>query len=417
MQFDAVLSSGLPSIRDRLPSTPTDWPAPLTFGTAITLAAERVVVPIEGIHRATAERWFRRLGPVAEPVRFFHDSILGIVYSTIQLANAGIGIGIDRGFAVGERATTEAHAVVNGIWGDSLGEHEESIGISMGLRGRDGELIAVGSNLSEHYPEGNGHLVVLLHGLFDTERRFGSIAGQPSLYSALEAHPELTPLALRYNSGLGVADNGEQLATLIESVHAEWPVPIRSISLLGYSMGGLVARSACLAATDADHSWIGSLRNVVTLATPHRGSPLEKAANIAAQGLRITHRTRPLADFLDSRSAGLKDLRFGAVASDDSSEGDPDAVREDQSDANALPPDVRHHFVGGVITADPDHPFGRAVGDLVVRSTSSSGGPGLIPTQVSLYGGTNHLDLLRDPSVITAVVEWVSPPDWDVDSP
>ncbi len=58
----------------------------------------------------------------------------------------------------------------------------------------------------------------------------------------------MTPVYLRYNTGLPVGRNGADLAWLLDDLVAAWPVPVRSIALVGHSMGGLVVRAAFHAA-------------------------------------------------------------------------------------------------------------------------------------------------------------------------
>ena len=51
-----------------------------------------------------------------------------------------------------------------------------------------------------------------------------------------------TPLLLRYNTGLRIADNGAALSLLLTDLVERWPVPVHRIDLVGHSMGGLVLR-------------------------------------------------------------------------------------------------------------------------------------------------------------------------------
>jgi len=50
---------------------------------------------------------------------------------------------------------------------------------------------------------------------------------------------------LHYNSGLHVSINGRAFAGLIEDLLRAWPVPVQELVIIGHSMGGLLARSAC----------------------------------------------------------------------------------------------------------------------------------------------------------------------------
>ncbi len=102
-----------------------------------------------------------------------------------------------------------------------------------------------------------------------------------------------TPLYLHYNSGRHISTNGRELAELLEETIAHWPVADRASSrILGHSLGGLLARSACHYAMQAKHTWPAKLGKIVFLGTPHHGSPLERHGNWfqAAFGHHALHR-------------------------------------------------------------------------------------------------------------------------------
>jgi len=368
----------------------------MSLGGVVALAVERVVRPVEGMHRAISRRWFDSLGVIGKLPRFAHDTIAGTVYRSIRVGAVAIGAGLDTRRRADSPSSAAAQAVVNGLWGDALGRHELRLEMPMGIRNSLGDPIAPHSDLTAAFPGATGRLVVLVHGLVKTERCWHGTDTKPGLIHSIDAHPALTALAIRYNSGLSVATNGERLAVLLEEVHSRWPAAVESIALVGHSMGGLVIRSASAAAQRAGHQWIGNATDVVTLGSPHRGAPLEKLAHLAAQGLSVAPQTRPLADFIETRSQGIKDLRHGAV---EHLQGNPDPELAG----------IKHHFVAGVVTSNPAHPFGAVVGDLMVRTASSTSAPCLDPTNVVVLGGVHHFDLLHDAGVIDRVMEWLTP--------
>lgn len=333
----------------------------------MALATDHITRPVEGMHRVISGRWFDAIGPVTAPVRFVHDTIAGTVYSSVRVAGTIVGMGLDLGVRLEEEAADGLRAFVGGLWGDTA--DAPSLAIPMEVRGLTGEP--------------TGHLVVLVHGLTETERIFG---GDDGLLAAIAADPALTAVPIRYHTGLPVADNGARLAALLADVTATWPVPVRSIALVGRSMGGLVARAACVAGSDDGHDWVEAVSDVVTIATPHRGSWVAQFAHAAARALSIASETRPLAAFVDGRSPGIKDLQHGF-------EGD-------------LPEGIAHHFVAGVVTAHPDHPFGTLVGDALVGRRSALGGE-LGPTTTVTVAATSHGRIHRHPGVVEAVMAWV----------
>ncbi len=383
---------------------------PISFGTAVTLATERLVDPVEGMHRAISGRWFDALGPVARPIRRIHDTICDTTYGVVRLGATALGVGLDLGVHVSTDSRDATQAVVNGLWGDALGRHEARLATAMGIRGRNSQPVAADDALAASFPSATGRLVVLVHGWAETEHCWRGTENGTGLLAALEMDPLHTPLTVRYNSGLRISHNGSLLAGLLEDVCAHWPVEVESISLVGHSMGGLVIRSACTMGAAAGHDWVDRVSDVVTLGTPHGGAPLEKLVNVAAWGLRFAPESRPLADYLDTRSGGLKDLRFGAIAEEDWRDHDADALLRNTVGDHDLPAGIDHHFVSGVVTADPRHPVGALVGDLIVRTSSGSGGSKLTPTDSVVVGSVNHSRLVDDPIVIDHILRWVVRP-------
>jgi hypothetical protein len=163
-------------------------------------------------------------------------------------------------------------------------------------------------------------------------------------------------------------------------------------------MGGLVARSAYATGISAGHEWVQQARDLITIGAPHHGSPIAGGVRLSSRALRIARTSRPLSDFLETASAGIKDLEDGA------------AVSRAWEEASAIPPGdsvgIRQHFVAAVVTGEPGHPFGVLVGDLVVR-VSSAAGHTLAPDNVHVLGSRRHFDLLSDADVIAQTVEWL----------
>jgi pimeloyl-ACP methyl ester carboxylesterase len=187
--------------------------------------------------------------------------------------------------------------------------------------------------------------------------------------------------------------------------------------LVGHSMGGLVARSACAHAGKRDLGWVRTLRHVVFLGSPHTGAPMEKAVNVAAWALGAAPESRPFANVLNSRSVGIKDLRFGYVSEDDWFDRDPDLLLRNARSHVPLTEGVGHHFVVATVSAEPRHPVGWVVGDLLVRVASASGHDLTVATDdVRHLGSLNHFDLLNHPLVYEQICGWIAG-DRDVSRP
>ena len=332
-----------------------------------------------------------------------------LAYGSVRFGADVAGFGFDRLSTVEPGTADSVQAFVNGLWGDDLGRYEDRLEITMTVRDCGGVPVTPGPELAVAFPAATGRLVILVHGLVETERCWAGTETEPGLAQALENVVGLTPLSIRYNSGLRVSDNGALLSSLLEEIRSDWPVPVDSIAFVGHSMGGLVIRSACEAAHAAGHGWIGDVDDVVTVGTPHHGSPLEKLANAAAWGLGVAPATVPLAEFVNRRSVGIKDLRFGAIVEDDWNGDDPDALLRNTVGRHSLPSGIDHHFVAAVVTSDPAHPLGVAVGDLVVRPGSGTGGRNLEPRNAVLVGGRHHFGLLHERMVIDGVLDWLAP--------
>jgi hypothetical protein len=223
-------------------------------------------------------------------------------------------------------------------------------------------------------------LLVLVHGSCLDERSFAR-PGQ-ELWTALGADLGATPVHLRYNTGLHVAENGRLLAGLLEQLVQARPGGVDRISLVGHSMGGLVARAALHAGEQSRHAWRERVRDYVSLGTPHLGAPLERAGHLVDALLAGTPWTFPLARVGRIRSAGVTDLRHGAVldghADVGAGAGADAAAAAAQTPARErpvvhplpLPADVRCHAVAGSLSP-PGAP--RLRGDGLVPVASALG--------------------------------------------
>ena len=196
----------------------------------------------------------------------------------------------------------------------------------MTLRHRGAGVALDAGSLAHAFPDATGRLAVFVHGLGETEDAWRLRAARHRPYGdRLRAELGYTPLFVRYNSGLHISHNGRALDSLLGQLTENWPVEVGEIALFGHSMGGLVSRGACHYALEG--GWREKVRHVFTLGTPHKGAPLELAANAACHGLSRLPETRPFATPIKVRAAGVKDLGFGYVVDADWKGHDPDALR------------------------------------------------------------------------------------------
>ncbi|MEX0796233.1 MAG: alpha/beta fold hydrolase [Acidimicrobiia bacterium] len=377
-----------------------DWRA---IGYLVDVATERLTSPVEGIHRAVVRRWFGLAGPGLDPARRVTEGLTGSIYQSIRLSGTAVGMAISSGAELVDRfrrlppvwetrGGRRVQSIFNGLWGDRFEEDRSPLRIEMGFRAPNGiPYSSTAVSLGHTFPGATGRLVVLVHGFADTENGWRS-GDCFDLIDGLESDG-FSVLRLRYNTGREIADNAATLADLIEEVCLGWPVPVSEIALVGHSMGGLVARSAIIAAGSAGAKWVRLATHVVAIAAPHFGTPIEQGVRYVSNGLGLFKESRPLGAFLEQRSAGIKSLRHRIGSTDDDSTG------------------FGYHVVAGVITREPDHPLGRVFGDLVVGVGSATGRGHLFETEspdILVVGGRNHADLVHAPEVVAQVRTWLS---------
>jgi pimeloyl-ACP methyl ester carboxylesterase len=378
------------------------------------------------VHSAVAGRVFGKLGSLAAPVRIVHDGVSRASYGAVAGAlRAPVRTG---GRLIAERAREGSDALadslpgglalgaLNGIAGDRLARDHPDLALGLTVRRRGREVPLDPDALAEAFPEATPRIAVFIHGLCGTEDtwRLGSRGANPSPTYGARLRDELgiTPVYVRYNTGLRVSDNGRELAAAVERLATNWPVDVAEIALIGHSMGGLVARSACHYGEGDDHEWTESLRHVFCLGTPHLGAPLERAANVAGWALARLPESRPFGDlFFNRRSVGIKDLRFGNCVEEDWCDCDPDEFLRDRCREVPFLPNATYYFVGATLTKRPDG-LGRLFGDLLVQypSASGSGRRRRIPFEVENghhLGGAHHLRLLNHPDVYAQIRKWI----------
>jgi pimeloyl-ACP methyl ester carboxylesterase len=388
---------------------------PGTFGQlrgGVRLAVEGVrgvARIVEGVHASV----LRVRGPLGAADERPLGGITGFVYRSIHHTTHLVGSSLDAALAgaqqllddgPGTDAGAGREAVLSALNG-VLGDHLE----------RTGNPLAIHMQLLRRSAPGPRPLL-LVHGLCMNERQWtreGHDHGQ-----ALATARGMSAMYLRYNSGRHISVNGAELAGLLESTLAAWPMPIEGLTIIGHSMGGLVARSAIHQAQAAGMRWPGLLRQLVFLGTPHHGAPLERGGNWLHRGLGISPYAAPFTRLSGLRSAGITDLRHGNLLASDWAEG-----RFVQRDARAvvpLPRGVACFAVAGTLTRS--RPASRAR-DLDTRSdglvsvASALGRHRVLARQLQLplsqtfvAEGVGHLGLLSSHAVHDQLLSWLQPP-------
>jgi triacylglycerol lipase len=309
-----------------------------------------------------------------------------------------------------------AIGVLNGTIGDYLKRTGNGLATAMTLV-LDGRAVAMNrAAIAAAYPAASARVVVMVHGLMSTETVWEMTDG--TTYGTLLAQDfGVTPLYVRFNSGLHVSENGEALDALLSQLLAEYPVPIEELILVGHSMGGLVIRSAAHAAAERESRWLTLVKRAFYLGTPHLGAPLERFGNVLTWVLRKVGDTigdpyTPLiAAILNLRSSGVKDLRYANLRREDWEGSDADALLQNRRHPVPLLPQIRHHLVAATLSDDPILLllFGDAI--VPLRSATGRARPpdrsALFPQEhVRVLSRLDHLSLAHEPEVYGLLRTW-----------
>jgi pimeloyl-ACP methyl ester carboxylesterase len=370
------------------------------------------------IQQAISGRVFRAVGPGAMLVRPVHERVTRGVYAGLGLGTRAIGMAAAA--AVGRRdaplLSTTPHgsaviAAITGLRGDALEAEGSPLCQPMAVR-VDGEPVGLDPDaLREAFPEATPRLVVFVHGLMTTEFSW-ALGGHDRFGDRLARENGCTPVYVRYNSGRHISENGRSLSELMDALVAAWPVDVDELALVGHSMGGLVARSACCHGAEDEANWVRHVTHSVSLGSPHMGAPLEQAVHMLSAGLARLPETRPFANFLRRRSSGIRDLRRGSLVDEDWRDRDPDALRGAACREIPLLEGATHCFVSATITRSDRHPVGRLIGDTLVLVPSASGRSRTrrIPFEDEYgmhLGGASHFALLYHPAVYEKLRDWL----------
>ena len=379
---------------------------------------------VEGVHRSV----WRTLGaPVGEPGRT--RGITGLVFRSIRGIARRVGRGTDRGLAWFEPrlaardeakpSTPEREAVLaalNGVMGDRLAASGNSLATPMTLRHRG---VALGQ-AQPPLPEATGKVLVLIHGLCMNDlqwqtRHEGQVVDHGE---TLATELGYTPIYVRYNTGRHISENGRDLSAHLDRLIAHWPVPVEDLTVLAHSMGGLVTRSACHYAKQDSSPWLGCLKNIVFLATPHHGAPLERAGNWVDVLLAANPYAAPFAKLGQLRSAGITDLRYSNLLDEDWQGQDRFERKPDDRRIVPLPEGVACHAIAATTAADRQALSNRMIGDGLVLVESALGQHAdsrrslAIPKANRWIGyRMNHLALLGRREVGRVVAGWLGSPN------
>ncbi|WP_339673909.1 hypothetical protein [uncultured Zhongshania sp.] len=344
--------------------------------------------------------------------------ITGLVYRSIRGINGLVGLGLEALIrhlteSIGEQDRSPGHGAVvsalNGVLGDHLNDKRNPLAITMSLRS-NGKKLAV-EDTAEFMTKAGGRVAIFIHGLCMNDLQWlrrGHDHGE-----ALARDLGITPIYLRYNSGLHVSQNGRQLADLLQTLSSHSPSGAE-LYIIAHSMGGLVSRSSYYYGEQGGHTWPAQLRKLICLGTPHHGALLERGGNWIDVILDSNPFSAPFARLAKIRSSGITDLRYGNIIDEDWNNRDRFAMAGDQRCLQSIPEKVPCYAIAAATIGDAVNFSDDVLGDGLVTVASALGrhekpnaDMGFAAENCWLARGINHMDLLNDPQVYQTLLMYM----------
>lgn len=354
-----------------------------------------------------------RPGPLGDSATDRPTGITGMVYRCVRGGISLAGRTIEAGLRGAENFLPEGESspaldayrsAANGVYGDYLVRTGNPLAIDMSLRhhGRQVDIHDPSSLFEQHDDlSPDNKLIVLVHGLCMNDQQWSRDGHDHG--AALANELGYLPLYLRYNSGLNIARNGRLFADMLETLIGNWTTTLDEVVIIGHSMGGLVARSACHHARQAGHGWPKHLRKLIFLGTPHHGAPLERGGHGLDLAMNLSPYSMPLTRLSKARSAGITDLRHGTISAG--------------KDIVPLPSGIKCYAAAAVRAAKRSLLSTRLIGDGLVTLDSALGRHRdsarmlAIPRARQWVGyGMGHRELLSHPEAYRQISTWLQEP-------
>ena len=377
-------------------------------------AAVGVAEVTQKIHRTVLDT----PGPFGVAARGLTGGIVGLIYRGVRGGLRVGGAGADWLLSVFDDKTTpelsanrdRVLAALNGVFGDHLAAKGNPLAIDMQLLSDGRPLPLERSAIEAALPQASGRLLVFAHGLCMSDRAWNSAGAD------LAREMGYTPVFLRYNSGLHVSANGRAFAEMLESLIGQWPTRIEDLVIVGHSMGGLVARSGCFYGEAAGHCWRRHLSRMVFLGTPHHGAPLEKLGAWVDRFMGRIPYAAAFGQIGKARSAGITDLRYGALIDEDWRDRDRFEGSGDCRRPIPLPEGVACFAIAATRAAAKNALHDGLVGDGLVPVASALGAHAdparrlvFDPDRQWVARRMDHFDLLGRPEVFDRLRRWLQP--------
>ena len=161
-----------------------------------------------------------------------HGGVTKVVYTSLSASlratARGLRVAGDAGVGAEIEATSRGRfvrAAVNGLIGDRLRDEGSRFAFDMGVRVNGRDVVLDREGVAAAFPDATDRLVVFVHGLSENEA-YWNRAARPRT-DARREHPDRrsygdrlledgwTPVYLRVNTGLPIAENGFAMAALL----------------------------------------------------------------------------------------------------------------------------------------------------------------------------------------------------------
>lgn len=347
------------------------------------------------------------------------SGISGLVYHSIRGISKGVGLTLDKALEqlaelYGERESFPAReavmAALNGVLGDHLAETGNPLAIRMQVRREGRPVNWEDPVLRQGIRDAGGRVLLLVHGLCMSDLQWQRQEHDHG--AALARDLGYFPLYLLYNTGQHISSNGQALAQQLQTLVDQLDQPVE-LTLLNHSMGGLVVRSAWHYAQQNGLDWPSRVRGLVFMGSPHQGAPLERGGNWLHLLMQASPFSAPFARLGRIRSAGITDLRFGALLDEDWKGRDRFHPQGDDRMPVPLPEQVPCYALAASL-AQTAGPRDQIPGDGLVPLDSALGrhpdprySLNFPPERQKVIRAINHLDLLNHPAAYRTLRDWL----------
>jgi len=347
-----------------------------------------------------------------------------------------------------------SRSILNGVVGDYLAKENNPLAIEMAFYHQDQALVLDESLAEQMYSQSakplSNKIIVLVHGLTNletvwdfkaepfrndapqgdsvkdtsqdtlTKDAFQNPLSKDNYGLRIQESYGFTPFYLRYNTGLSIKENGQKLNALLCQLKEFYPIEIDEVVLMGFSMGGLLVRSAQKLAQDDKAQWIKKLSNCYYIGTPHEGSPLEKFGHLTSSIMRLIPREyiSHWADWIDVRSEGIQDLKHGLLnlnKLDSKHAPDEDDPYEQSIRCGSFYVGAQHHFISGALSDNKDSLINKFFGDSLVRHSSANPISAPDDCKSAHFDGIPHIPLAHSKRVYQQIKQWFDEHEYKVE--